>query len=76
MMLRKPKMKVKIKVKLNSGKQEIVKKGEDYVVYLKSLPENSKANIELLKLLKKHFGKEVKIKSGFTSRNKIVEVFN
>ena len=45
-----------------------------YLVHLKSPAENNKANIELLKMLKKYFGKDVKIKSGFASRNKIVEV--
>jgi len=44
------------------------------VVKLKSVPENNKANVELLKVLKKYFGFPVKIKSGFTSRNKVVEV--
>ena len=69
-------MKIKVKVKPNSGKQEIIKKDNFYLVYLQSSPENNKANIELLKLLKKHFKKEVRIKSGFTSRNKFVEINN
>ncbi|MCK4553021.1 DUF167 domain-containing protein [Candidatus Pacearchaeota archaeon] len=67
-------MKIKIKVKPNSGKQEIIKKDNFYLIKLKSPPENNKANIELLKLLKKYFGKEVRIKRGFTSKNKIVEI--
>ncbi|MDP2672913.1 MAG: DUF167 domain-containing protein [Nanoarchaeota archaeon] len=67
-------MKIKIKIKPNSGKQEIIKNEEDYIVCLKSAPENNKANMELVKLLKKYFKKEVKIKSGLTSRNKIVEI--
>ena len=67
-------MKIKIKVKPNSGKQGIIKKDDFYLVYLKSSPENNKANLELLKLLKRHFKKDVKIKSGFTLRNKIVEL--
>jgi len=65
---------IKVKVKPHSGKQDVVKKGDDYMVYLKSQPEDGKANIELIKLLKKHFNKQVKIKSGLTSRNKIVEI--
>lgn len=67
-------MKIKIKVKPNSGKSEVIEKEENYIVHLKSPPENNKANIELLKLLKKYFKKEVKIKSGFTSKIKIIEV--
>ena len=65
---------IKIKVKPHSGKQEIIKNRGEYVVCLKSIPEDGKANIELVKLLKKHFNKPVKIKSGLTSRNKIVEI--
>ncbi|MFA4952852.1 MAG: DUF167 domain-containing protein [Candidatus Pacearchaeota archaeon] len=67
-------MKIQIRVKANSRKQEIEKKDNFYLVYLKSPAENNKANIELLKLLKKYFKAEVKIKSGFTSRNKIIEI--
>jgi len=67
-------MKIKIKVKPNSGKQEIVKDNNEYIAYLKSVPEKNKANAELVNLLGKHFNKQVKIKSGFTSKNKIVEI--
>jgi len=65
---------INVKVKPHSGRQEIVNEGKNYVVYLKSVPEDGKANIELIKILKKHFKKEIKIKSGKTSRNKIVEI--
>ncbi|MEK6883804.1 MAG: DUF167 domain-containing protein [Nanoarchaeota archaeon] len=68
---------IKVKVHTLSEKQEIIKEPENiYTVHLKSPPENNKANIELIKLLKKHFkAKEVKIKSGLTSKKKLVEVF-
>lgn len=65
---------IKIKAKPNSGKQEIINDNGNYIAYLKSVPQDNKANIELIKLLKKHFGKPVRIKSGLTSRNKIVEI--
>jgi len=67
-------MKIKIKVKPNSREQKIVKKADSYLVYLKSRPENNRANIELVKLLKKYFDRPVKIKSGLSSRKKVVEV--
>jgi len=67
---------IKVKVKPNSGKQEIEEKIDFYLVKVKSSPENNKANIELIKILKKYFKKEIKIKSGFTSRNKIIEVID
>jgi len=66
---------IKIKVKPNSGKQEVVKVFEnEYAVSLKKPAENNKANIELIKLLKKHFGKNIKIIKGLKSKNKIVEI--
>ena len=67
-------MKIKIKVKPNSLRSEILEEDGKYIAYLKSSPVNNKANVELLKLLKKFFKGDVKIKSGFTSKNKIIEV--
>jgi len=67
-------MKIKIKVKPSSGEQNVEEKDGFYLVKLKSAPENNKANLELLKLLKKYFKKDVEIKSGFSSRNKIIEI--
>ncbi|MEK6812201.1 MAG: DUF167 domain-containing protein [Nanoarchaeota archaeon] len=69
-------VKIKVKVKPNSRKQSVEKEGETYLVQVKSPAENNKANIEVIKLLEKYFKKSVKIKSGLTSRNKIVEVEN
>ncbi|MCK5150054.1 DUF167 domain-containing protein [Candidatus Pacearchaeota archaeon] len=66
-------MKINVKIKPNSGEQNIERKDDFYLIKLKSVPEDGKANLELLKLLKKYFGKEVKIKSGFNSRKKVVE---
>jgi uncharacterized protein (TIGR00251 family) len=66
---------IKIKVYPHSGKEEIIKINEDnYNVYLKKPAEDNKANIELLKLLKRHFGVEAKLIKGHTSRNKIVKI--
>ena len=68
-------MKLKIKVQPNSGRQEIIQLSEDeYKVFLKKSPEDNKANLELIKLLKKHFKSDVKIIKGHTSKNKIIEV--
>ncbi|MFZ1971187.1 MAG: DUF167 domain-containing protein [Candidatus Nanoarchaeia archaeon] len=63
-----------VKVNPSSAKQEVIQLGiNKYKVYLKSPPSDNKANIELVKLLHKYFKKEVAIKSGFTSKNKIIE---
>lgn len=68
---------IKVKVYPKSGRQDIVKiNGLEYKVYLKSSPEKNKANVELCKLLQRYFKRKVRIKSGLTSRNKIVEVLN
>ncbi len=68
-------MRIKVKVKPRSGKQEIVKIEEDnYLVYLKNSPEDNKANIELLNFLKKYFRKKIKIVRGAKNKNKILEI--
>jgi len=66
---------INVKVKPSSGRQEIVKEDENnFTVFLKSHPENGKANVELVKILHKYFNKPVKIKSGLKNRKKILEV--
>jgi uncharacterized protein (TIGR00251 family) len=71
-------MKVHVKVKPNSSKQEIVEFGNyRYLIYLKSPAEDNEANIELIKMLSKHFGvipKNIKIIFGATGRDKILEI--
>ncbi|MGD9276436.1 MAG: DUF167 family protein [Candidatus Pacearchaeota archaeon] len=68
-------MKINIKVKTNSGKQEVEKMGEDeYLVFVKAVPENNKANLEVEKVLRKYFKKDVKILRGKTSKRKVAEV--
>ena len=68
----------KVIIKPNSKSSEIIGFDEDkdaYMIKIKARPENNKANIELIKVLKKHFkAREVKIKSGLASRKKIVEI--
>ena len=68
---------IHVQVKTSSGKQDITKEDNgNFIVHLKSAPEDNKANVELAKLLQRFFKKKVKIKSGFTSKNKIVEVLD
>lgn len=67
-------MKIKVKVKPMSEKQSIEKINNKYIINLKQKPEDNKANIELLKLLKKKFKKNVKIIKGLKSKNKVVEI--
>ena len=69
---------INVKVKPNSSKQSIENFGDRrYLIYLKSAPENDKANIELINFLSKEFGvppKSIKIKFGQNSDKKLVEI--
>jgi len=75
---------IKVKVRANANEQSVEKISPElfseegyegfYFVKLRSPQEKGEANLELLKLLKKHFGKDAKIKSGFTSRMKVIEI--
>jgi uncharacterized protein (TIGR00251 family) len=66
---------VRIRVYPHSGREEIERISEDYYkVYLKKPAEDNKANIELLKMLKRYFRREVRIIKGLRSRDKVVKV--
>jgi uncharacterized protein (TIGR00251 family) len=68
-------MKIKVKIHPASSKEKIKQKDkENYEIWIKEKAEDNKANIALVKMLKKHFKSEIKIKSGFSSRNKIIDV--
>lgn len=41
-------------------------------VNLKAQPQDGKANLELLKLLSKHFGRQARIKAGHSGKRKLV----
>ncbi len=69
---------IHVKVKPKSGMRKVESFGDNrYLVYLKEPPENNRANIELLNVLSKFLGTpatRIKIKTGFTSNNKMLEV--
>jgi len=69
---------IHVKVKPNSSKREVESFGNSrYLVYLKSPPENDRANMELINLLSKELGvppSQFKIKFGRTSDEKIIEI--
>ncbi|NJO41063.1 MAG: YggU family protein [Cyanobacteria bacterium CRU_2_1] len=69
---------LRVKVKPNSKKQAI-QTAEDgsLIISLKSPPVDGKANEELIKLLANKFDvakSKIQIKSGFSSRQKLVEI--
>jgi len=68
-------MKIKVKLHPNSSQEKIEKISEiSYEVWIKIKPIDGKANIYLEKLLKKYFKRQIKITSGLTSKNKIIEL--
>ncbi len=71
-------MQKKVKVKPNSKQQKIEEQADgSLTVYLKSPPVDGKANEELIKLLAKKFDvakSDIRIKSGLSSRQKLIEI--
>ncbi len=70
-------LKFKVKVKTNSSKNEIISYDEVnryYKINLKAKPIEGEANKELIKFLSKELKKNVRIVSGFTNKEKIIEV--
>ena len=70
-------MKIQIKVKPNSRTAELIQEGDSFIVKVKEPPKEGKANQAVIKVLAEHFGvpqSQVRILSGFRSRNKVIEV--
>lgn len=65
-------------VKPNSKKGPLVEQRDhELTVYLRAKPVDGAANTELIKLLAKHFGiarSAINIKTGKTSRHKLIEI--
>ena len=62
-------------MKAGSKKNEVIRgDGGRYVVRVKAQRKKGKANTAVIKLLKKHFGRQARIVSGMTSTAKIVEI--
>ncbi len=68
-------MKIKLKLHPNSSQEKIKRISEDrYEVWLREKLVDNKANEKLLKILRKYFGKSIKIVKGVKSREKVVEI--
>ena len=68
-------MRITVEVKTESREESITKIGENhYSVRVRAARKKGKANAELLKLLRRHFGVTVVIVSGHTSSIKIIEI--
>ena len=70
-------MKIKVRVAPRSSRDEVVKTGDDYVVRVRAQPREGRANEAVIKLLADYFGvtrSSVRITSGLSGRNKIIEI--
>lgn len=68
---------IKVLVKTRAGKSEVLgfdNEKNAYRVSVKAMPEHGEANLEVMKLLRKHFKLPARIVSGFTSKEKSVEL--
>ena len=69
-------MKISVKAKPNSNEEKVEKLDESsFIVSVKEPPINGLANQAIIKLLREYFhASNVRIVSGYTSRNKIIEI--
>ncbi|OGX07432.1 MAG: hypothetical protein A2Y06_03395 [Omnitrophica WOR_2 bacterium GWA2_37_7] len=65
----------KVKVKPNALRNEICFEEGVYKVNIKAPADKNKANKELIRYLSKWLGRKVAIKSGFTSREKLISFY-
>ena len=61
-------------MKPNSGVEKITEKEGFLEIWIKEPAKKGRANNKVETLLKKYLGKEVKIISGFKSRNKKIKI--
>ncbi|GBF36223.1 MAG TPA: YggU family protein [Methanothermococcus okinawensis] len=68
---------INVKVIPKAKRQKVVEEGDMLKIYLKSPPEDGKANKELIEVLSKHFKvskRNIEIIRGKFSRNKIIKI--
>jgi uncharacterized protein (TIGR00251 family) len=70
-------MKIQVKVKPKSRTEELSREGDSFIIKVKEPPREGRANQAVIKLLAEHFGvpqSQVRILSGFKSRNKVIGI--
>jgi uncharacterized protein (TIGR00251 family) len=70
-------VKIRVRVKPNSRTEELDQEGDSFIIKVKEPPREGKANQAIIKLLARYFSvsqNQVRILSGFRSKNKVVEV--
>ena len=70
-------MKIRVRVTPNSKIDEVVNEGDIFLVRVKEPAKEGRANRAVVKLLSDYFGvpqRQIAISSGFSSRNKIIDI--
>ncbi len=68
-------MRKELKVFPNAGEDSVTENDDGLIVVrVKAPAKDNKANISLIKLLSRHFGRPVRIVSGLNSKRKVVEI--
>ncbi len=65
---------IEVRVKPNSKRFALLRKGEKLILEVTSPPREGEANLEIIKGLKRMFGRNVEIVKGPKSRNKVILV--
>jgi uncharacterized protein (TIGR00251 family) len=72
-------MKISVRVKANARTEEVTLESGIYLVKTKAAPHDGKANEAVIRILAEHFRKPksaVRIVTGATGKNKIVEILD
>ena len=70
-------MLISVTVKPHAGSDKVIEENHEYLVFTRAVPSGGAANEAVVLLLAEHFKiskSRIRIKSGRTSRRKIVEV--
>lgn len=65
---------INLRVIPRAGRNELKQEEGRWRLYLKAVPEQGKANEELVRFFKKELGVHARIITGFKSRQKVVEI--
>lgn len=65
---------IEVRVKPNSKRFALTRKDDQLILEVTSPAQEGKANMEIVKGLKRLFGKDVEIVSGLRSRDKVILV--
>ena len=63
---------LRVRVKTNMKKDEILSRGDCWVVAVAAPAIDNKANVRLVKFLSKELGRQLRIKSGLRSKEKVL----